>query len=195
MQRTIPVVLASASPRRQEMMRQMGIPFEVVPSAAPEDDVAGTGPERVRILARRKAEEVAGRMPGRLILAADTLVCVDGQVLGKPTDQEDAVRMLKKLSGRVNQVATGVCMIAPDGKMQEETCLTDVAFAALDEETIRRYVQTGEPMDKAGAYAVQGRAGAFVTAIHGSPSNVIGMPMETVSRFLSASNVELFSET
>lgn len=195
MQKLLPVVLASASPRRQEMMVQMGVPFEVAPSLAPEDDVLGTGPERVKVLARRKAEEVAARMPGRLVLAADTLVCVDGQVLGKPVDEEDAVQMLKTLSGRVNQVATGVCMIAPDGSVQEEVCLTDVRFATLDEETIRRYVLTGEPMDKAGAYAVQGRAGAFVTEISGSPSNVIGMPMETVARFLKSCNVQLFSET
>ena len=165
MQKLLPVVLASASPRRQEMMVQMGVPFEVVPSLAPEDDVLGTGPERVKVLARRKAEE------------------------------EDAVQMLKTLSGRVNQVATGVCMIAPDGSVQEEVCLTDVRFANLDEETIRRYVLTGESMDKAGAYAVQGRAGAFVTEISGSPSNVIGMPMETVARFLKSCNVQLFSET
>lgn len=194
MHKLLPLVLASASPRRQDMMQQMGVPFEVVPSLAPEDDVSGTVSEQVGILARRKAQEVYARMPGRLILAADTLVCVDGQTLGKPVSEEDAMRMLEILSGRVNQVATGVCMIAPDGSMQEEVSLTDVTFASISTETIRRYVATGEPMDKAGAYAVQGRAGAFVTRIEGSPSNVIGMPMETVARFLENLKVQLFSE-
>ena len=194
MQDELPLVLASQSPRRQEMMKQMSVPFEVVPSLAPEDDVAGDGPERVRILARRKAEEVFARMPGRMVLAADTLVCVEGRVLGKPVDEEDACRMLRLLSGRVNQVASGVCLISPDGSVQEEVCLTDVEFAALSTETIRRYVATGEPMDKAGAYAVQGRAGAFVTRISGSPSNVVGMPMETVARFLEKAGIQLFCE-
>ena len=118
MNERIPVILASASPRRQEMMVQMGVPFEVVPSLAPEDDVLGDGPQRVKILARRKAEEVFARMPGRLVLAADTLVSVEGQVLGKPADKAEACRMLKLLSGRVNQVATGVCLISPDGTVQ-----------------------------------------------------------------------------
>ena len=194
MQDVLPLVLASQSPRRQEMMVQMGVPFEVVPSLAPEDDVTGEGPERVRILARRKAEEVFARMPGRMVLAADTLVCVEGRVLGKPVDEEDACRMLQLLSGRVNQVASGVCLISPDGTVQEEVCLTDVEFAPLSPETIHRYVATGEPVDKAGAYAVQGRAGAFVTRISGSPSNVVGMPMETVARFLEKAGVRLFCE-
>lgn len=188
----LPIILASASPRRQDMMRQMGVPFEVVPSLAPEDDVSGAAQKQVELLSRRKAEEVAHRFPGRLILAADTLVSVEGQVLPKPRDPEDAVRMLTLLSGRENEVSTGVCLITPEGEVWQEVSVTKVTFAPLSEEVIRAYVATGEPMDKAGAYAVQGGAGAFVTAVCGSPSNVVGMPMETVARFLMRAGVPIF---
>ena len=155
-----PLVLASASPRRLELVSLLGIPFEVIPSRAEENDVTGSGKERVRVLARRKGEEVAARLPGRTVLAADTLVCVENEVLGKPVDEADAARMIRLLSGRSHWVYTGVCLLLPDGTVRVE------------------------PLDKAGAYAVQGRAGAFVRSIHGSPTNVIGLPLETVARML-----------
>ena len=171
-----PLVLASASPRRLELVSLLGIPFEVIPSRAEENDVTGSGKERVRVLARRKGEEVAARLPGRTVLAADTLVCVENEVLGKPVDEADAARMIRLLSGRSHWVYTGVCLLLPDGTVREEVCGTEVCFAELDEDEILRYAASGEPLDKAGAYAVQGRAGAFVRSIHGSPTNVIGLP-------------------
>ena len=179
-----PLVLASASPRRLELVSLLGIPFEVIPSRAEENDVTGSGKVRVRVLARRKGEEVAARLPGRTVLAADTLVCVENEVLGKPVDEADAARMIRLLSGRSHWVYTGVCLLLPDGIVREEVCGTEVCFAELEEDEILRYAASGEPLDKAGAYAVQGRAGAFVRSIHGSPTNVIGLPLETVARML-----------
>ena len=173
-----PLVLASASPRRLELVSLLGIPFEVIPSRAEENDVTGSGKER------GKGEEVAARLPGRTVLAADTLVCVENEVLGKPVDEADAARMIRLLSGRSHWVYTGVCLLLPDGTVREEVCGTEVCFARLDEGEILRYAASGEPMDKAGAYAVQGRAGAFVRSLHGSPTNVIGLPLETVARML-----------
>ena len=179
-----PLVLASASPRRLELVSLLGIPFEVIPSRAEENNVTGSGKERVRVLARRKGAEVAARLPGRTVLAADTLVCVENEVLGKPVDEADAARMIRLLSGRSHWVYTGVCLLLLDGTVREEVCGTEVCFAELDEDEILRYAASGEPLDKAGAYAVQGRAGAFVRSIHGSPTNVIGLPLETVARML-----------
>ena len=117
-----PLVLASASPRRLELVSLLGIPFEVIPSRAEENDVTGSGKERVRVLARRKGEEVAARLPGRTVLAADTLVCVENEVLGKPVDEADAARMIRLLSGRSHWVYTGVCLLLPDGTVREEVC-------------------------------------------------------------------------
>ena len=108
------------------------------------------------MLARRKGEEVAARLPGRTVLAADTLVCVENEVLGKPVDEADAARMIRLLSGRSHWVYTGVCLLLPDGTVREEVCGTEVCFAELDEDEILRYAASGEPLDKAGAYAVQG---------------------------------------
>ena len=171
-----PLVLASASPRRLELLSLLGVPFEVIPSQAEENDVSGSGRERVRVLARRKGEEVFARLPGRAVLAADTLVCVENKVLGKPADEADAARMIRLLSGKSHWVYTGVCLLLPDGSVREEVCGTEVCFAELE----------------AGAYAVQGRAGAFVRSIHGSPTNVIGLPLETVARMLREAGWRLF---
>lgn len=187
-----PLILASASPRRRELLGLLGLPFETIPSLADESGAEGEGRERVRLLARRKADEVASRYPGRVVLAADTLVCTDGEVLGKPESHEDAARMIRLLSGRSHWVYTGVCLQGPEGLMREEVCGTEVRFASLPEEEILRYAASEEPMDKAGAYAVQGRAGAFVTELRGSPSNVIGLPLETVARFLREEGIRLF---
>lgn len=187
-----PLVLASASPRRLELLSLLGVPFEVIPSQAEENDVSGSGRERVRVLARRKGEEVFARLPGRAVLAADTLVCVENEVLGKPADEADAARMIRLLSGKSHWVYTGVCLLLPDGIVREEVCGTEVCFAELEEKEILRYAASGEPLDKAGAYAVQGRAGAFVRSIHGSPTNVIGLPLETVARMLREAGWRLF---
>ncbi|MBE5801487.1 MAG: septum formation protein Maf [Clostridiales bacterium] len=186
-----PMVLASASPRRQELLAHYGIPFEVIPSAA-DEDATGSGAERVKELARRKCEDVASRYPDRLVLAADTLVCVDDEVLGKPVDEADALRMLKMLCGREHQVHTGVCLRCPDGRMMNQVATTQVSFLPVDEATLKRYIATGEPMDKAGAYAIQGRAGAFVKGIEGSPTNVIGLPLEMLTEWFGQLGIALF---
>ena len=183
MELTAPVILASASPRRQELLGYYGIPFEVVPSGA-EEDATGSGEEQVRQLARRKCEDVAARYPDRLVLAADTLVCADDAVLGKPADEEDALRMLKLLSGREHQVHTGICLRCPDGQYIERVATTQVTFLPVGEELLRRYIATGEPMDKAGAYALQGIAGLWIEEIRGSHTNVIGLPLTLTRRLL-----------
>ena len=186
-----PLILASASPRRQELLGFYGIPFEVIPSGA-EEDASGSGEEQVRQLARRKCEDVAARYPNRMVLAADTLVCVDDAVLGKPADAEDALRMLKLLSGREHQVHTGVCLYCPDGRYMEQVATTSVTFLPVGEELLRRYIATGEPMDKAGAYAIQGRAGALIASITGSPTNVIGLPLEVLTEIFQQLGLPLF---
>lgn len=186
-----PLILASASPRRQELLGFYDIPFEVIPSGA-EEDASGSGEEQVRQLARRKCEDVAARYPDRMVLAADTLVCVDDAVLGKPADAEDALRMLKLLSGREHQVHTGVCLYCPDGRYMEQVATTSVTFLPVGEELLRRYIATGEPMDKAGAYAIQGRAGALIASITGSPTNVIGLPLEVLTEIFQQLELPLF---
>ena len=179
-----PLVLASASPRRLELVSLLGIPFEVIPSRAEENDVTGSGKERVRVLARRKGEEVAARLPGRTVLAADTLVCVENEVLGKPVDEADAARMIRLLSGRSHWVYTGVCLLLPDGTVREEVCGTEVCFASLDEDELLRYAASGEPLDKAGAYGIQGRFAVWVKGISGDYNNVVGLPLGRVCREL-----------
>lgn len=191
MEKTQPMILASASPRRQELLGFYGIPFEVVPSGA-DENAAGSGEEQVRQLARRKCEDVASRYPDRLVLAADTLVCVDDQVLGKPADEEDALRMLRLLSGREHQVHTGVCLRCPDGRFIDRVATTKVTFLPVGDELLRRYIATGEPMDKAGAYAIQGRAGALIASIEGSPTNVIGLPLEVLTEVFEQLKLPLF---
>ena len=188
---TQPMILASASPRRQELLGFYGIPFEVVPSGA-EEDATGTGEEQVRQLARRKCEDVAARYPDRLVLAADTLVCVDDAVLGKPQDEADALRMLKLLSGREHQVHTGVCLRCPDGRYIDRVATTKVTFLPVGDDLLRRYIATGEPMDKAGAYAIQGQAGALIASIEGSPTNVIGLPLEVLTVVFEQLGLEMF---
>ena len=181
-----PLVLASASPRRLELVSLLGIPFEVIPSRAEENDVTGSGKERVRVLARRKGEEVAARLPGRTVLAADTLVCVENEVLGKPVDEADAARMIRLLSGRSHWVYTGVCLLLPDGTVREEVCGTEVCFAELDEDEILRYAASGEPLDKAGGYGIQGYGALLVKEIAGDFYSVMGLPVAQTARMLAA---------
>ena len=184
------LILASGSPRRRELMAFLGIPFAVVPSGA-EERAEGTGAERVRTLARLKCDDVFAQSGALPVLAADTLVCVDDRVLGKPADEEDARAMLRLLSDRWHEVHTGVCLRLPDRRVLERVETTRVKFTPLSEELIARYVATGEPMDKAGAYAVQGISGMFVERIEGSPSNVIGLPMHAVRALLEEAGIEI----
>ena len=185
-----PLILASASPRRRELFGFTGIPFEAV-SLDVDEACTGNGETRVAELAYRKAIAAARLYPNRIILAADTLVQVNDEVLGKPENQAEAKEMLKKLSGKWHQVFTGVCLICGE-HAQTQVDKTDVLFSELTQELIDGYVATGEPMDKAGSYAVQGRGGMFVEALNGSYSNVIGLPLALVRKMLETAGINLF---
>jgi len=173
------VILASGSPRRRELLGYMGIPFEVLATDV-DETVAVATPDCALELAIRKARAAAqalGMERKGLVLAADTVVWCQNQLLGKPADTADAMGMLSLIAGRWHEVYTGVCVLGPEGR--EETLLecSRVHLISLTEEEIAAYVATGEPMDKAGAYAIQGLGGAFIDRIDGSPSNVMGLPM------------------
>lgn len=177
------LILASCSPRRSELLTLAGIPFDAVSPDVDETCGLSAG-EAVAVLSARKAEAVGAQFPGRFVLAADTLVAADGIPLGKPRDAEDAARMLRMLSGRTHQVYTGVSVRSPDGRLFTETDCSDVTFCPVPEEEILAYVRTGEPLDKAGAYALQGRASLWITRLEGSYSSVIGLPLYLVRRLL-----------
>lgn len=181
------LVLASASPRRAELLRAAGIAFDVKVADVDETQSVGETPDAyVERLAIAKAVAIAERGELRAVLGADTTVVVDGAVLGKPIDASDATRMLRLLSGRTHLVLTGVALIAPGAAGQESrprrarVCTTRVTFAPLSEAELAWYVASGEPMDKAGGYAIQGLASRFVTGIDGSYSNVVGLPVSHV---------------
>src|SRR5208337_3321369 len=177
------LILASASPRRRELLRNAGFEFDVLASHIVENIQRGERPEEfARRAAREKAMQIAASSPrGSFVLGADTVVVIDGETLGKPSDLEDAARMLRLLSGRTHQVHTGICLVrAPDEIEALQHATTLVTFRELDEEEIRHYVESGEPLDKAGAYAVQGLASKFVTRISGCYSNVVGLPVARV---------------
>lgn len=188
------IILASGSPRRSEILTRMGVPFEK--QAADVDEHCSLGArEAVAELSRKKALAVAAQHPHRVVLAADTLVALENRPLGKPEDEEDACRMLERLSGREHQVYTGVCVVDAQGRIFQSVEDSNVYFRKLTEEEIRAYVATGEPMDKAGAYALQGGAGKWVTQVCGSRSNVIGLPWETTQRLLQAAGIPVEAGT
>jgi len=172
------LILASSSPRRREILSKFIKDFEVIPSEADERCFLRDPVQYAVELARRKARDVYGRFGGTVI-GADTVVSINGQILGKPKDEEHAFRMLKLLSGRVHRVTTGYCIVH-NGKERCGSVVTEVKFRELDDEIIRAYIQTGEPMDKAGAYGIQGKAGLFVEWIKGDYYNVVGFPLEIV---------------
>jgi septum formation protein len=181
------LVLASASPRRRELLAQAGFAFDVFTADIPEVRKPGEDPIRfVTRLAREKAEAVSARyqIPAEtIVLGADTIVLVDDEVLGKPQDAFDAMRMLRLLSGRTHQVITGVCLVK-GRERQKAAEVTFVRFATLSDEEMEDYIATGEPMDKAGAYAIQGRASRWVPRIHGCYFNVVGLPLALVSSMI-----------
>jgi septum formation protein len=183
----IPLVLASASPRRAELLRAAGIRFEVVAADVDERQHDGEDAEAyVQRLATAKATHVAGAHRGRPVLGADTTVVVDGEVLGKPRDAAEAAWMLRRLSGRSHKVLTGVCLIGLDGRADTAVASTTVEFRPLSATEIEAYVASGEPMDKAGAYAIQGGAGRFVTRIDGDYDNVVGLPVALIQAMCRA---------
>lgn len=179
------IVLASASPRRAELLRAAGIDFQVIVANVDETLHPGEPPEAYAVrVAAAKAEAVRVQAHGRAVLGADTVVVVDEHILGKPADAADARRMLALLSGRAHDVLTAVVVLPPDGGSHREVERTVVEFAALTTDEISWYVASGEPMDKAGAYAIQGLASRFVTRIAGSYSNVVGLPVARVYQML-----------
>lgn len=184
-----PLVLASSSPRRAEILRATGWPFEIVAANIDESAREGEGAvEYVERLACEKAEAVAeGRRSG-LVLGADTVVVVGGQVLGKPADEADARRMLRLLGDRWHDVLSGVALVrAETNEVLVAHELTRVRFASLSDEEINWYVSTGEPADKAGAYAVQGRAALFIEEIEGDYWNIVGLPIRLVYKLAQES--------
>ena len=174
------LILASGSPRRAEILRAAGLPFTVLSSAVDETPIPGeSAQDMVRRLAAAKAELVAARAVGpAIVIAADTVVTLDGTILGKPRTTEDARQMLEKLSGRTHSVITGVSLIRlPDTEHREFLETTHVHFNSVEPEEILRYLASGEPFDKAGAYAIQGRAGRYIPRVEGCYFNVVGLPL------------------
>jgi septum formation protein len=177
-----PLILASSSPRRAEILTAVGWPFEAQAAHIDETRLEGEGPEDfVGRLARGKAERVAGTRLFGLVLGADTTVVVDGRILEKPRDEEDARRMLRLMSGRTHEVLTGVALVsAESGRAAVGLERTRVRFAEMTDEEIAWHVETGDVLDKAGAYAIQGRAALFIEAIEGDYWNVVGLPVRLV---------------
>lgn len=183
-----PLILASASPRRQELLREAGIVFEVQPAHVPEERASGEAPlAYAQRLAQEKAQAVARKFPGRYVLGADTIVLVNDEILEKPRDAWDAARMLRLLSGRGHSVTTAVSLVTPAGKPDTRCATTQVFFRKIEEEEIAEYIAGGEPMDKAGAYAIQGGAARWTQRVEGDYSNVVGLPLPLVKEMLRAS--------
>lgn len=175
------IILASASPRRRELLEMAGIPFTVYPSQGEEEITVSDPAEVVEELSEQKAREVFLKTRGEsLVIGADTVVAAKGQILGKPKDREAARQMLRSIQGGSHEVYTGVTLLdREEGKERQKTfhVMTEVVFYPMSEEEIQRYVDTKEPMDKAGAYGIQGKAGIFVKEIHGDYNNVVGLPV------------------
>lgn len=194
-------ILASASPRRKELLEQLGLEFDILVAPVDESGIdKNMSPDLYTgVLAMYKAAAAAKalRESGRtrkLVIAADTIVYSDGEILGKPKNQDDAVRMLKLLSGRKHEVYSGLCVMRiKDGYSVSRSVKTTVSFKDLSEEEIEAYVNTGEPFDKAGAYAIQGKASVFVSGISGDYNNVVGLPLSELYDILKNEfNIEIF---
>jgi septum formation protein len=179
------IILASNSPRRKDILTEMGLTFTIIPSAYVEDNTRKLTPAALtEMQARGKAEDVARRVSENdIVIGADTVVVLDGEIIGKPKDEADAAEMLRKLSGRTHSVVTGVAVVSK-GKTKSGTEETKVTFRTLTEAEIVSYIKTGEPMDKAGAYALQGIGGKFIADVLGSRSNVIGLPKDLTAKLL-----------
>lgn len=183
------IILASASPRRKELLTLAGFEYEVVVSQCEETLPDGITPDKaVEELARQKAEDVFNRNPDCMIIAADTVVALGNTILGKPKDEEDAFNMLSSLSGKTHTVYTGVCIKSKD-KTDIFHVATQVEFYELSDKEIKEYIATKEPMDKAGAYGIQGKGFVLVKGIHGDYFNVVGLPLSETVRHLNKFNV------
>ena len=200
--RSLPrLILGSASPRRAALLRQLGLEFERLVCPDDEPDVGGSEPaEHALGAARAKARAVArlarerGRRRGAIVIGADTVVCVGRVVLGKPADPADAARMLRLLSGRSHQVYTGVVLVTEDDRELEDCSVTRVHMRALSEADVRAYVHSREPLDKAGAYGIQGLGARFIEHIEGCYYNVVGLPLARLSALLEEAGYD-FSAT
>lgn len=190
------VILASRSPRRKYLLQKAGIVFQVIPSSVDESAVPLSDPAAyVKTLAQAKAVDVASRHPDAWVIGADTIVLIDGAILGKPGSKREAREMLRHLSGQTHQVYTGyaICRHVP-ARMITDAVKTDVLFKTLSETEIEWYIQTGEPFDKAGAYAIQGLGTFLVRSIHGSYTNVVGLPVCEVIEALMRESVITLGE-
>ena len=188
------LILASKSPRRSELLKQAGLAFSVIPSDFDESTVALSNPDSYVItLAESKALDISEKHPSDWVIGADTIVLVDGIILGKPDSIDEAREMLRRLSGKTHQVLTGYCISCKaKGRFLSETVKTDVHFKKLNETEIELYLQTGEPFDKAGAYAIQGIGTFLVKGINGSYTNVVGLPVcEVLEHLIREGVVEL----
>lgn len=198
------VILASGSPRRRELMQALGVDFRVVVSDAEEGDILPDASlltnlpvvsvalhDHPTIRAWRKGMHVAAQYPHALVVAADTIVVIDGEVLNKPIDDADARRMLRQLSGRQHTVYTGLMIAPPNQPLEWHVVASQVEMRHLDDASIAEYVATGEPRDKAGAYGIQGGAGTLVVGVHGSFTNVVGLPLRLVHNRLHAHRVDV----
>lgn len=189
---TIPhLILASASPRRRELLQGIGVAFTVIPSDTPEAAQPGETPQEYALrVASEKALDVTRRHPGAWVLGADTIVEIAGEVLGKPRDATDGQRMLRLLSGRTHQVMTAFALFDGEGHVRARQVVTSrVTFKPLLDEQIRAYLATGEPFDKAGAYAVQGLGASLVECVEGSYTNVVGLPVDEVQAAVRAAGL------
>lgn len=186
------IVLASASPRRQELLRQVGVSFRVIPSTFDESVATPMAPvDLVEYLAVSKARDVARHQPGALVIGADTIVVIDGETLGKPRDRSDAIGMLQRLSGREHEVHTGLAVVTGERRELVSHESTSVRFRDLTLAQIERYVDSGEPMDKAGAYGIQERGAAIVSSVQGDYFTVVGLPICRLVQMLSQFGIEV----
>lgn len=203
------IILASASPRRKELLEQIGISFDICPAKGEEIITKEVPHEVVEELASQKAKEVAGMVKAYeasheelmtpqdiMVIGADTIVAYENQILGKPKDEADAFRMLSMLAGNTHSVYTGVSIVllGASGKVGELTFYekTDVVMRQMEEEEIRRYIATGEPMDKAGAYGIQGKCAIYIDKINGDYNNVVGLPVAAIYRELKKLGIDLY---
>jgi septum formation protein len=189
----IPLILASGSPRRVALLAEFGVPFQTVVSNAPETIDLRFDPEVQAVaIAERKARTVASQFEAGIVLGADTIVVLDGDLLGKPVDDADATSMLRHLSGREHRVVTGIAVVdARTGSLWTSPVTSTVGFHALTDSDIAQYVATGEPRGKAGAYAIQGLGAGLVSNLEGCFSNVVGLPLCETARLLSAADVAI----
>lgn len=188
-----PILLASGSPRRRELLEQIGVAYQVLPADIDETAFPGEAPGAYtsRIAAAKVREVAPGRAAGQIVLGADTAVVLGDRMLGKPSDETEAVEMLHSLSGRSHEVYTAVAVLAPGGELHQRLNISRVTFAKLDDAWVRGYVASGEPMDKAGAYGIQGYAACQIREVVGSHSSIMGLPLFETALLLARAGLRL----